>query len=916
MKKLTFLMALFTIIYIGKTNAGVVITDLYKFEFNGVATSTIPSDPSITSTLYSGTSTSTSMFAVASGSCALNAGVNVLFSGGGTGARGSAIYNLNNNIALPTAKKVVLEFDWNPATTNADAMAYNALGVSDNAKNPIFVLISERWSTENSGIHLMNLTPASLSTTWMLNAATYSGTSDYKTDCVNTFSGSWLGANFPNNQIYNVKAKLDFTTHIIDSIIITRNDNPTIKYIGTNINFLSASAINADKISAVATRGRNQTNSGNGGNSMLWMTIDNYLVSTWEVAENTASVTINYKDSEGTLLKTSRVQQNLEVGTTYYATADDKATFSDENFYYAYNAAASTDNVVVAEGAVINLIFKKTAKTSGTYIWSGSTNSNWNNADENFGVGASPLMGYQDNNPILFPAVPATKTVNLNANLTIGANDITLYGDGYNFSGTGSISGTGKFILGMQPGETTTMGIRNNMAKVEINGGEAILTNDMGTATYDLADGAKITLQTGAAFSKAIAATGTATIQTNSNVFYSPTITGASTVNLILGVSGNLASVDWSSKVLTVMPTNAQVNVTTNLGSAGYGVASNSVQNSKLNLGENVRMLFNYNPAEGGGTIVYIGELKGEVGSSVEGGWVNSATRGLNYYIGGLGTDATYNGVFKNYSTAPSAPLNIFKKGSGVLTLTAANPDWILGSLKVDEGTVVLNGSIPEAGVPVTVATGAILKGTGTIDGATTVNGTLEGSLNFGSSLTLNGITKFVVNGVNEGEFDKINVTGVANVGGTIDVTVNNPSGVKGVNKVRNANPPVGTTIKLINAGSIVTSLPTVHYSSNGWTFKPATGELIYDPDNIVSGINSNVVPFSIYPTLTRDVINVEGNVKTIDVFSLTGQKVNSLVANGTKTVVNMSNLSAGAYIIRANMEDGSANMQNVILQK
>jgi hypothetical protein len=327
-------------------------------------------------------------------------------------------------------------------------------------------------------------------------------------------------------------------------------------------------------------------------------------------------------------------------------------------------------------------------------------------------------------------------------------------------------------------------------------------------------------------------------------------------------------------------------------------------------------MLYNYNPNEGGTTIISIGELKGAASASIEGGWVNSATRGLNYYIGGLDTDATYNGVFKNYSTAPTAPLNISKKGVGIWTLTASNPDWILGSFKVDEGTVILNGSIPEAGVPVTVAQGAILKGTGTIDGATTVNGTLEGSLNFGSSLTLNGITKFVVNGVNEGEFDKINVTGVANVGGTIDVTVNNPSGVKGVNKVRNANPPVGTTIKLINAGSIVTSLPTVHYSSNGWTFKPATGELIYDPDNIVSGINSNVVPFSIYPTLTRDVINVEGNVKTIDIFSLTGQKVNSLVANGTKTLVNMSNLSSGAYIIRANMEDGSANMQNVILQK
>lgn len=34
------------------------------------------------------------------------------------------------------------------------------------------------------------------------------------------------------------------------------------------------------------------------------------------------------------------------------------------------------------------------------------------------------------------------------------------------------------------------------------------------------------------------------------------------------------------------MPANAQVNVTTNQATAGYGVAANSVQNSKLFLGD------------------------------------------------------------------------------------------------------------------------------------------------------------------------------------------------------------------------------------------------------------------------------------------------------------------------------------------
>ena len=921
MKRITFLITLFTILYIANANAGVVISDLYKFEFNGVVTSTIPSDPTVSSTLYSGTSNSTSLFAVANGSCALNAGVNILFSGGGSGSRGSAIYNLNNNTALPTSKKVVLEFDWNPATTNGDAMAYNALGVSDNAKNPIFVLISERWSTENSGIHLMNLTPTSLNSTWMLNTATYSETGDYKTDCVNTFSGSWLGANFPNNQIYNVKAKLDFTTHVIDSIIITRNDNSTIKYIGTNINFLSASANNADKISAVATRGKNQANSANGGNSMLWMTLDNYLVSTWEVAENTASVTINFKDSEGTILKTSRVQQNLEVGSTYFATAEDKANFSDENFYYAYNAVASTDNVVVAEGAVINLIFKKTAVTSGIYIWSGSTNSNWNNADENFGVGASPLMGYQNNNPVLFPAVPATKTVNLNASLTIGANDITMYGDGYNFSGTGSIAGTGKFILGMQPGETTTLDIRNNMSQVEIKGGDAILTNDLGTVTYDLADGAKITLQTGAEFNKAISGTGTVTIQTNSNVFYNNTLTGPSTVNLILGVPGNITSgVNWSSKVLTTMPANAQVNVTTNQATAGYGVAANSVQNSKLYLGDNVRMLYNYNPNEGGTTIISIGELTGAASSSIEGGWVNSATRGLNYHIGGLGTDAIYNGVFKNYGTITSAPLNISKKGTGTWTLTGSSDAWVNGSFNVDDGKVVMNGSIPSTAVPASVASGATLTGTGTIGGPATINGVLEGSLHFGSTLALAGTTNLTVTGFNTGEFDVLTVTGAVTNGGILNINLlNEPTGTGTIKLIAAPDGAYSGTFTAVNitTPSTPSGVPAAQRAKTaiGYSYDPLTGVLSYT--DLGTGISEQNNAAEIYPTLTRGEVYVNAeNGRAAEVITTSGQLLRQVKLNAALTTVNLTGLTDGIYLLKIKYNDGTDTTQQIILKK
>ena len=691
--------------------------------------------------------------------------------------------------------------------------------------------------------------------------------------------------------------------------------SPANVYTGTDIAFLDNAASNLSNILFEAN-GLQTSSSATATN----FTFDNFKIAGEKTAA-VASVTINYKDSEGNVLKSPRMQPDLEVGSTYTAPASDKETFSDASFYYAYNAATSTDNVVVAEGAVINLIFKKTPLTSGIYIWSGNANSNWNSADENFSVGTSPFIGYQDNNPILFPAVPVTKTVNLNANLTAGANDITMYGNGYSFSGTGSISGTGKFILGMQPGETATLGIKNNMSAYDINGGEAVITNNLGSAVYNLADGVKITLQTGAEFNKAITGTGTVTIQTNSNVFYNNTLTGPSTVNLILGVSGSLTGgVNWSSKVLTAMPANAQVNVTTNQATAGYGVAANSVQNSKLFLGDKVRLLYNYNPNEGGTTIISIGELTGAASASIEGGWVNSGTRGLNYYIGGLGTDATYNGVFKNYSSAPTAPLNIFKKGLGILTLISANPDWLLGNFNVDEGTIVLNGSIPGSAVPVTVATGAIIKGTGTVGGPATINGTLEGSLHFGSTLALGGTTNLTVTDIEAAQFDVLNVTGAVTNGGTLNINLlKEPTGTGTIKLIAAPDGAYSGTFTAVNINppSAPAGAPAARRAKStiGYAYDAATGVLSYtDLGTGISELNNTA---EIYPTLTcgEVVVNAE-NAAAVDVLSLGGQLMKQQKTSGTRTTINLKGLAEGAYLVKVRYTDGTDKTQQVILRK
>lgn len=77
------------------------------------------------------------------------------------------------------------------------------------------------------------------------------------------------------------------------------------------------------------------------------------------------------------------------------------------------------------------------------------------------------------------------------------------------------------------------------------------------------------------------------------------------------------------------------------------------------------------------------------------------------------------------------------KTGSGILRLDGANT--YSGTTTVSEGTLTVNGSV--AGV-VNVASGSVLKGSGTIGGASTVAGTLSagnspGLISFSSDLTL-----------------------------------------------------------------------------------------------------------------------------------------------------------------------------------
>ncbi len=163
-----------------------------------------------------------------------------------------------------------------------------------------------------------------------------------------------------------------------------------------------------------------------------------------------------------------------------------------------------------------------------------------------------------------------------------------------------------------------------------------------------------------------------------------------------------------------------------------------------------------------------------------------TGTFGSGLVVGSAGGSGTFSGVLQNGTIGN--PLSFTKTGGGTETLSGAST--YTGTTTVSGGTLVLTGSLTGtptmdvqsgatfdvSGVPggFALAAGQTLKGTGTILGATTVNGTLApgaspGTLTFNDALTFgsSGALALEIGGTSAGQFDKL--TGITNL--TLDGT-------------------------------------------------------------------------------------------------------------------------------------------------
>ena len=168
--------------------------------------------------------------------------------------------------------------------------------------------------------------------------------------------------------------------------------------------------------------------------------------------------------------------------------------------------------------------------------------------------------------------------------------------------------------------------------------------------------------------------------------------------------------------------------------------------------------------------------------------------------------------TFSNATGISGAAFNLTKGGGGTLVLPGANNTW--ASLTVSAGTVTINGTSGSG--PISVQSGATLRGAGTIAGAVDVQagatlapGASIGTMSIGGNLTLAGDLAIEVNRSVSPSNDLASVTGtIVNSGAGVINVANLGPALQAGDKFKLFNKPVtgGASMTIAGGGTAVWS--------------------------------------------------------------------------------------------------------------
>lgn len=564
-------------------------------------------------------------------------------------------------------------------------------------------------------------------------------------------AGNKMDVTFAIGKTYHILAEIDFATQKVVSLTVTDNEDPENTQTLTDMGFIAPTL--AGSAATVAVEDRivkdlsiiTVMNTRSGGAANLNMNLDNMEVYTLEQSLGRTNVTIDYKTQEGDVAKAQRIVAEQEIGTEFSLVAADKERFTADGFYYAYDAEATHaansefeggESITVAEGATLTVVFKKTAITSGDYVWVGANNEYWSELDANFSVNGGDPIPYQIGNPVTFSDPDALfKDVVLKGQLDLGEGDIMVDVDGYSFSDYGSginrVSGTGLFIVDA----AATIGIDNRMVELVIVGTKPVsITHGAAAQKITLkSSGAKLILNANTALGMPIEmdasiSDGVLTIDAMTASAYNMPFVNIPTLNVNLGNPGRLVNASWNMPFAPSSPYDGmRINVANICESApnpanaeeiienpivSFSLTDAAAANAHVHLGDNVRLVRNYNEANGAaGSTLQVGALSGTANSIVHAGWVD--TRCGFVQVGKLNRDAVFEGKFTKFyqfftpETTVESSAGIKKVGTGKWTLT--NTQILNDTVRVSGGELELLGNIYLGAKPTVVNNGGTL---------------------------------------------------------------------------------------------------------------------------------------------------------------------------------------------------------------
>jgi uncharacterized delta-60 repeat protein len=286
----------------------------------------------------------------------------------------------------------------------------------------------------------------------------------------------------------------------------------------------------------------------------------------------------------------------------------------------------------------------------------------------------------------------------------------------------------------------------------------------------------------------------------------------------------------------------------------------------------------------------------------VSGNGYTNNTQGLNIYVARFNSNGTLDTTFGT---------------SGVFNYSLTNSTDNVNTLKIqNDGKIVLGGDFYIQKYRPFVMR---LNSTGTLD--TTFNGAYQGynQLFFGGGTTtgndslqdlyINSIGEIVAVGHTTYQNASISKLFVAkfNSNGTTQTTFGNNTEGQYIVPLPTTSTYLATCLSIQTDEKIIVSGTSSTSSDSFLTLRFTDSTLSSET------FHSNNLKASIYPNPAKDILNIEmeNEVKSVEIYSLQGQKV--LTSNAKN--VNVSGLSKGMYLVRIEDENNAVATQKLIIK-